>query len=207
MTNAAPRALIGASTPLARAGLRALLSGVRVVGEVASPPDLEAHVGVGHVDVLVVDADFARLLDVLPGLAPPALVVLGADEETLGVARALHAPGWALLPLDATAEELAAGVLAATAGLAALPAALADATFAETAPAARSPRDVEPLTPRERDVLTLLANGDSNKRIAAKLDISENTVKFHLAALYSKLGVSSRAAALREGVRHGLVSI
>jgi DNA-binding CsgD family transcriptional regulator len=65
----------------------------------------------------------------------------------------------------------------------------------------------EPLTARERDVLEHIAAGLSNKEIASVLDISEHTVKFHVSAVLGKLGVTSRAAAIRHGVRRGLVTL
>lgn len=66
---------------------------------------------------------------------------------------------------------------------------------------------VEALTPREQQVLELAAEGLSNRAIAARLDISEHTVKFHLSAVYGKLGVATRAEAVRHGVRRGLITI
>ena len=66
---------------------------------------------------------------------------------------------------------------------------------------------VEPLTSREQDVLEHIAAGLSNREIAAALGISEHTVKFHVSALLGKLGVSSRAAAIRHAARRGLVSL
>jgi DNA-binding CsgD family transcriptional regulator len=65
----------------------------------------------------------------------------------------------------------------------------------------------EPLTARERDVLEHIAAGLSNKEIASVLDISEHTVKFHVSAVLGKLGVTSRAAAIRHGMRRGLVTL
>lgn len=70
-----------------------------------------------------------------------------------------------------------------------------------------APRLVEQLTPRERDVLALVADGLSNREIATELDISEHTVKFHLASIFGKLGASSRTEAVRRGFQHGLVDI
>jgi RNA polymerase sigma factor (sigma-70 family) len=64
---------------------------------------------------------------------------------------------------------------------------------------------VDPLTERERQVLQLTAQGLANKQIATSLDISENTVKFHLSSLYTKLGVTSRTEAVRAGARRGWV--
>jgi len=64
----------------------------------------------------------------------------------------------------------------------------------------------EPLTPREVDVLELLAEGLSNKGIAARLGISDQTVKFHVAAVAAKLGAHNRTEAVRLGVRRGLIT-
>ena len=65
----------------------------------------------------------------------------------------------------------------------------------------------EPLTVRERDVLEWLALGLSNRAIAARLGISEHTVKFHVTSIYSKLGASSRAEAIRGALRRGLITL
>ena len=65
----------------------------------------------------------------------------------------------------------------------------------------------EPLTAREQDVLEHIAAGRSNRQIASALGISEHTVKFHVSAVLGKLGVSSRAAAIRRGVQRGLVTL
>ncbi len=65
----------------------------------------------------------------------------------------------------------------------------------------------EPLTTRERDVLEWLALGLSNRAIAERLGISEHTVKFHVTSIYGKLGVSSRAEAVRHAARQGLITL
>jgi DNA-binding NarL/FixJ family response regulator len=66
---------------------------------------------------------------------------------------------------------------------------------------------VETLTRREREVLDWLAEGLTNRAIAARLGISDHTVKFHVASIYGKLGVSTRAEAIRRGLRRGLITI
>jgi DNA-binding NarL/FixJ family response regulator len=71
----------------------------------------------------------------------------------------------------------------------------------------RAPDLVEPLTTREVEVLEQMAAGLSNRQIAQALGISEHTVKFHVSAVLGKLGVSSRSAAIRHGLRQGLVTL
>ena len=66
---------------------------------------------------------------------------------------------------------------------------------------------VEPLTPREQDVLELLAEGLPNKAIAARLGISDQTVKFHVASISSKLGATNRTEAVRLALRRGLLTL
>jgi DNA-binding CsgD family transcriptional regulator len=69
------------------------------------------------------------------------------------------------------------------------------------------PRLVEPLTPREHEVLVLVADGLRNREIAQRLGVSEHTVKFHLAAIFGKLGASSRTEVVRKALRLGLIDL
>jgi DNA-binding NarL/FixJ family response regulator len=109
---------------------------------------------------------------------PPSVEV--ADEfATLGEARA--------------AADSADGVVMLPAGPRAL--------------AGEEPADVEPLTARERAVLELLAEGLPNKAIAMRLGISDQTVKFHVAAIAGKLGAANRTEAVRLAVRRGLITL
>lgn len=68
-------------------------------------------------------------------------------------------------------------------------------------------RLVEPLTPREHEVLVLVADGLRNREIAGRLGISEHTVKFHLAAIFGKLDASSRTGVVRQALRLGLIDV
>jgi ATP/maltotriose-dependent transcriptional regulator MalT len=77
---------------------------------------------------------------------------------------------------------------------------------AASAPAAEEP-PIEPLTSRELNVLSGLSDGLSNKAIAARLGISDETVKFHLSAIFGKLQASNRTDAVRQAVRRGLVEL
>ncbi|HEY5902473.1 MAG TPA: helix-turn-helix transcriptional regulator, partial [Anaerolineales bacterium] len=67
--------------------------------------------------------------------------------------------------------------------------------------------DAPPLSDREIEVLELLAQGLANKQIAGALGISEHTVKFHVSSIYTKLNVTNRAEAVRQGVRQGLIAV
>ena len=67
--------------------------------------------------------------------------------------------------------------------------------------------DVESLTPREIEVLELVAEGLSNKAVAVRLGISDQTVKFHLTSISGKLGATNRTDAVRRGVRRGLITL
>ncbi len=154
-------------------------------------------------DVLIVDD--AGLADPDALADAPALVALGSAQWAVLLPE-LTPGGWAALPADATPEELLAGVLGAAAGLAVLPPAQVTAQDSAQEDLSFLPPEVA-LTPRERDVLALLALGLSNKRAARELGVGESTVKFHVAALYSKLGVQSRAGAVARGIGLGLVSV
>jgi DNA-binding NarL/FixJ family response regulator len=81
--------------------------------------------------------------------------------------------------------------------------------YRQVAPAGTPGEDpsVEPLTPRESQVLALLAEGLSNRGIAARLHISDQTVKFHVASIMGKLGTANRVETVRLAVRRGLVSL
>jgi DNA-binding NarL/FixJ family response regulator len=82
----------------------------------------------------------------------------------------------------------------------------ADAVIALPA-AKRDDPPVEALTTREHEVLALVADGLHNRDIARALDISEHTVKFHLASVFGKLGASTRTEAVQRGLRHGVIDI
>jgi DNA-binding NarL/FixJ family response regulator len=140
-------------------------------------------------------------------LATETPVILLADPSRPGwTAEALRAGVRAILPSDVSPDQLAAALQAVIAGLVVvhpseIPAAL-PAASAGLSPLAEL---TEPLTPRERGVLQLLASGLVNKEIAAKLSISEHTVKFHVASILGKLGAATRTEAVSLGIRRGLV--
>jgi DNA-binding NarL/FixJ family response regulator len=128
-------------------------------------------------------------------------VVLLADEAQAAEARLAGARG--LLLRDTGAERLATALAAAAQGLVVLDPSLAASLLASRDPS--SSTLVEDLTPREQEVLRLLAEGLPNKAIALRLGISEHTVKFHVNAVLGKLGAQSRTEAVVRATRLGLI--
>ncbi len=137
----------------------------------------------------------------------PAFVLLADAPSVTWTADALRAGARSVLPRDATPDEIVAALESAAVGLVTLPAELAaDLVSATRGPTARPPGPpTQPLTRREIEVLGLLAEGLANKNIAARLGISEHTVKTHVASILTKLDAFSRAEAVAIGARQGLI--
>jgi two-component system, NarL family, response regulator YdfI len=208
------RVFIVAASPLARGGLENLVAtrGVSVVGRSASLESLFEPIVDVEPDVVLVHASGDNREAALEALvssnfAAETTVILLSDHPRPGwAAEALRAGVRAILPSEVSPDQLAAALEAAMAGLVVVhPSEIAVALPA--APVAFAPRAElrEPLTPREREVLEMLASGLVNKEIAAKLSISEHTVKFHVASILGKLGAATRTEAVSLGFRRGLV--
>jgi DNA-binding NarL/FixJ family response regulator len=203
------RVLIVAGDPLARAGLAALLAaqpGLAVAGQAAPGAELPAALEAYRPQALVWDLgwDAATALDALAALpedAAPSLALL-PDDTHAAAARAAGARG--LLLRDASGDTLAAALLGIVQGLVVLDPALAG-VVPEGRPPGQPPAPAADLTPRELEVLRLLAEGLPNKAIAAHLGISEHTVKFHVNSILGKLGAQSRTEAVARATRLGLV--
>jgi len=190
--------------------------GLLLVATSDSLESLGDEIGEGRPDVIVLgpgpepQLPLPVLLEQRPNRDSTPVVVLLDDLDGEAGARALRAGARAVLPRHASPEEIRAAVRAAAAGLASLPAALATAVLDDrSGDGTRAPVDNgdRALTPREREILTLLGEGLVNKEIGVRLGISEHTVKTHLAAIYEKLGASNRAEAVATGLRRGLVML
>ena len=147
-------------------------------------------------DVCVVDADFS---DGVPGEVPVVALSTGNPAELLRQGYV------AVLEPDASAAELTAAVRAAAAGLVTLDRATLNGLLAGGERVAAAASVDAHLTPREHEVLRLLAAGLVNKEIAGRLGISDHTAKFHVASVLQKLHASSRAEAVAIGMRAGLI--
>ena len=151
------------------------------------------------------------LVDLAAGEEPPEVggrrpLVLLADHLDLEAAGS-GAAMVSVLPRDAPARQVEAAVVAAAAGLVVrVPG--ATASPAATVPGfARDDPGAPLLTPREVEILALLGDGASNKAVARRLGISAHTVKFHLEAVFRKLGVTTRAEAVARGLRQRLIEM
>jgi DNA-binding NarL/FixJ family response regulator len=122
-----------------------------------------------------------------------------ADAVRLGVK--------AVLPSSATGPQVSAAIEAAAVGLGVFYPGEAENLFRSQRSNESLETLPEPLTPREIRVLQLLAEGLGNKQIASRLEISEHTVKFHVASIMGKLGAASRTEAVTLGIRRGIVLI
>ena len=167
------------------------------------------------VDVVAATRPDVLLLDLyMPGLdghaviaalhdAPhrPAVVVLTSATDDEDLVRAMHAGATSYLLKTASAEDVIAAVRDAATGTASLsPELLTRLTQALRRPPPPDP--LQPLTPREREVLWLIARGHSNRQIARGLAIGEQTVKTHVRSILTKLGLQDRVHAAIFALRH-----
>ncbi len=196
------RVLIVAQSPVVRAGLEALLNGtggVEVIGSVTTIAEYSGE----DPDVILADSqnenDPARELT---DNAPSAPLVIFADDTGFA-AETFRSGVRAVLPRQAAASQIVAALEAVVAGFVLLHPRDLDGLLI-------SPRPVvidDPLTPREIEVLGMLAEGQSNKAIAHRMNISEHTVKFHVTSILGKLNAASRTEAVTLGIRQGLIML
>ncbi|MBI4235804.1 MAG: response regulator transcription factor [Chloroflexi bacterium] len=213
MTPGSLRIVVAAAYPAMREGLRALLTaqGESVWGQAATPRELLelalAHQpAVAVLDSTLEEGTIAEAARLLAAEAPEVAVLLlaepGSEEETL---EALRAGARGYLWRGATGEELAAAARAIAAGGAVLAMGEIPRAAVLSEGTAVAPR--QDLTPREAEVLRLLAQGLPNKAIAQSLGITDHTVKYHIAALLAKLGAASRTEAVTTAFRKGLLAL
>ncbi|MDQ4501232.1 response regulator transcription factor [Sinomonas sp. ASV322] len=193
-----------------RSGLRALLGtqpDLDVVAEAGSGADAVALAAERRPDVVVMDLGMGSGMDgieairLIRGANPDqAVIVFTTYDSDVDIVRAVDAGAMGYVLKDAAPEEIFAAVRGAVVGRPVLSAPVASKLFRQRS------RPDEALTPREAELLSLLTEGLSNRELSKRLFISEATVKSHLAHIYAKLGVDSRAAAIaaalrREGLR------
>jgi NarL family two-component system response regulator LiaR len=207
------RVLVVDDHAVVREGLRAFLElqdGIAVAGEAADGEEaIEAAVRLAP-DVILMDLvmprrDGVSAMRALRERAPAARVIVLTsylDEDVLLPALRAGAAGYLLK--NAPPQEVARAVRVADAGEALLDPSVA-ARLVEALAAGGGDDPLDRLTPRERDVLGLMGQGLSNKRIARALGVSEKTVKSHVGHVLAKLGVADRTQAAVLAVRAGLL--
>jgi len=204
------RLLIVDDHPVVRDGIRGMLAGdpdLDVVGEASDGADALRLVSDLQPDVVLMDLR-------MPGLGGAAAIktlaeegarakvlVLTTYDTDADVVPALEAGATGYLLKDAPRDQLIRAIHAAARGESVLAPSVATRLVSQL----RSPPDHETLSDRELEVLTLIAQGETNAGAAARLFISEATVKTHLLHIYGKLGVNDRAAAVATAYERGLL--
>jgi DNA-binding NarL/FixJ family response regulator len=206
------RLLIVDDHPVVRDGLRGMFAGdpaFQVLGEAADGREAVTRAEVLRPDVVLMDLRMPEMDGVTAietmaerGIEARVLVLTTYDTDS-DVLPALRAGATGYLLKDAPRDELVHAVRAAARGTAVLSPSVATRVLGEL----RQPApDADALSARELEVLRLVAQGATNREAAARLFISEATVKTHLLHIYAKLGVSDRAAAVAEGFARGLLT-
>jgi len=206
------RVVVADDHPVFREGIVRALDSNAVVDVVAEVGDgraaLEA-IAAERPDVALLDYKLPELdaIAVIQAVVrdgiPTRTLVLSAHDESSVVFDALQAGASGYLLKEASRDEIVAGVLAVARGESVLPPAVAAGLVGEIR--LRSSSDTPALSEREREILSLTAQGKSFSEIGSALFISVATVKTHMQHVYEKLGVSDRAAAVAEGFRRRLI--
>jgi DNA-binding NarL/FixJ family response regulator len=193
--------------------LLGLLDGIELVGTAADGEEALALAREHDPDIVLMDLRMPRLdgIEAIRRLAArgerPRAIALTTFADDASVLGALRAGARGYLTKDAGAEEIRAAVEAVARGEAALdPAVQHHVVAALSAPAADAPELPDELTPREAEVLGLIAAGLTNAEIADRLVVSAATVKSHVNHIFAKIGARDRAQAVVYAYAHGLTS-
>ena len=188
-----------------RSGLRALLGtqpDLHVIADAASGEEAMDRVQEHSPDVVVMDLAMGAGMDGIEAIRRirernrgQAILVFTTYDSDADIVRAVDAGAMGYLLKDAAPEEIFSAIRGAVQGKSVMSPPVASRLFQQL----RNPEEI--LTPREAELLSLLTEGLSNRELGRRLFISEATVKTHLAHIYAKLGVETRAAAIATAIR------
>ncbi|MGW3963192.1 response regulator [Amycolatopsis sp. NPDC005003] len=213
------RVVLADDEAMMRAGVAAILAadtGIEVVAEAADGREAVSRVLATHPDVVLLDIRMpgldglgaaAEIRRLLPATGVIMLTTFGEDDY---IERALGLGASGFLLKSGDPRELLAGIHAVAGGAAFLSPKVAQRVIArlsggQLARAAAARERIASLTPREREVLTLLGSGLSNADIAAKMFVVEGTVKAHVSTILTRLGAKNRVQAAITAYEAGLV--
>ncbi len=200
--------LVVAESAIRRAGLEALIRNSASMALVGGGSHTLLRTGSAREDdVILFDLDSPDALAEGFGPEQSPVVALVDEPDPASVAQALRANVRAILPRDSSEEHVEMAIEAVHQGFTLLETAAAVELVSRVA----APRQdseapaLDELTPRELQVLSLLAEGKANKEISSALEISEHTVKFHISSILDKLRVATRTEAVTTALRAGLI--
>jgi DNA-binding NarL/FixJ family response regulator len=199
------RLIVADDHALFRQGLRSLLEleGLEVVAEVEQADGLEAVVAANPCDLILLDLQMGQWsMDQIPELArKTAVIVLTANESVEIGMTALRLGARAIVQKRFAIETLMTAIQAVADGLVWMPPAMQAALIGQDGPAAKK------LTRRESEIVRYVAIGMRNAEVAARLSLSESTVKTHLTNIFQKLAIRDRIELTRYAIKTGLVTV
>jgi two-component system, NarL family, response regulator YdfI len=202
------RVIVAATSAVRRAGLESIIRSqpdFQLAASTGALARLGLYVRNSEADVVVADSDSPPEL---ADLTAASFVLLTEITDARTIARLLKAGVRSILPRESDPDEIVSAIYAAYSGHVLLSAQAAEnlaAVYGDHEPGAEE--FTEEITPREAEVLRMLAEGLVNKDIASRLGISDHTVKFHISSILEKLGASTRTEAVTLGIRRGLIPI
>jgi two-component system, NarL family, response regulator YdfI len=199
------RVLLAAASTVRRAGLEALVKKAPLLELAGSLHNaaVAQYAAQLQPDVVLLDLESETLARESAALPVVALI---DEPSTDWTAHALRSGIKAILPRDSSMEEILAAIQAAHAGMVLLDADVTQNLASRIpAPPAQPAPALDDLTPREIEVLRMLAEGLGNREMASRLGISDHTVKFHISSILDKLGAATRTEAVTMGIRMGII--
>jgi DNA-binding NarL/FixJ family response regulator len=205
------RIAVAATSAVRRAGLESIIRSQAefyLAGSFGAVASMVPFARNTELDVIVIDSDSIRDL-LLEPISEAAIVQLTEVSDARSISRLLRSGVRAILSRESDPNDVLSAIYAAYDGLVLLSTASAESLAAVYGdlPLEVEEELSEEITSRETDVLRMLAEGLVNKEIAARLGISEHTVKFHISSILDKLGASTRTEAVTLGIRRGLIPI